>query len=268
MKIDLVGTVALVTGAARGIGKAIADTLADNGATVVYTDIDFEVVRRSAARSPSSCARQMDVAQEAEVEGVVSELLDRYGRLDILINNAGINTMNHRVSIDQFPLAEWDRILRVDLIGLFLVSRAAARPMIRQKAGRIVNISSVVGSVPLRLQCAFTAAKAGVSNLTKAMALELGPHGVLVNAIAPGSVITENTKRLFYEKTARFSSHRESLLEHIPLGRRGEAREIAYAALFLAAPENSYINGHVLTVDGGWSAGYMPECEGQFMELA
>lgn len=266
MRVNLVGTVALVTGAARGIGKAIADTLADNGATVVYTDIDLDGVQRSAAHSARACARRMDVAEESEVEGVVSELLDRYGRLDILINNAGINTMDHRVGIDQFPASEWHRILRVDMTGLFLVSQAAARRMIRQKSGRIVNVSSVVGSVPLRLQCAFVAAKAGVTNLTKSMALELSPHGILVNGIAPGSVVTENTKRLFYEKSAMFSAGRQSLLGHIPLGRPGEAQEIAHAALFLVAPENSYMNGHMLTVDGGWSAGFMPGYEGPCAE--
>ena len=131
--------------------------------------------------------------------------------------------------------------------------------MIAQQQGRIVNIASVAGLVPLRLQCAFTAAKAGVVNLTKAMAIELGSNGVLVNGVAPGSVLTEGTRKLFYGDDAKFRQSMQSLLDHIPLGRPAETEEIAHAVLFLVAPESSYINGHVLVVDGGWTAGYLRE---------
>jgi NAD(P)-dependent dehydrogenase (short-subunit alcohol dehydrogenase family) len=167
-----------------------------------------------------------------------------------------VNTLAHRVPIDEFPREEWDRLLNVDLNGLFNVSKAAARVMRKQQAGRIINIASIAGLVPLRLQCAFVAAKAGVVNLTKAMALELGPHGILVNAIAPGSILTEGTKLLFYGDDGKFRDSAQRLLSHIPLGRPGTTEEVAHAALFLAAPESSYVNGHVLTVDGGWTAGY------------
>src|SRR5258708_270633 len=129
MKVDLNGQVALVTGAARGIGNAIADLLAQNGARVVYADIDFETAKISAARSPSGTDLAMDVSNEAQVDAGVAQVLEQHGRLDILVNNAGINTAKHRVNIDQFPLAEWQRILDVDLTGLFLVSRAASRAM-------------------------------------------------------------------------------------------------------------------------------------------
>src|SRR3569832_541458 len=115
-----------------------------------------------------------------------------------MVNYEGVNTLEHRVTIEQFPVEEWERILRVDLPGLFLVSRAAARPMVEQGYGRIINIASVVGLVSLRLQSPFVAAKAGVVNLTKSMALELGPRGVLVNCIAPGSILTDGTRQLFY----------------------------------------------------------------------
>ena len=128
--------------------------------------------------------------------------------------------------------------------------------MVAQKSGRIINIASIAGLVPLRLQCAFTAAKAGVVNLTKAMALELGPHGVLVNGIAPGSTLTEGTRRLFYGDDGTFRHAVQRMLDHVPLGRPANVEEIAVAALFLADPENSYMNGHILTVDGGWTAGY------------
>jgi NAD(P)-dependent dehydrogenase (short-subunit alcohol dehydrogenase family) len=259
MKVNLEGKVALVTGAARGIGRAIADMLAANQARVVYADIDFETAQQSAASMPGSQALRMDVGDPDEVERGVVATLAKFGRLDILVNNAGINTLHERVNIDQFPLSEWDRILKVDLTGLFLVSRLAVRPMIRQKSGRIINIASVAGLVPLRLQSAYVAAKAGVVNLTRSMALELGPQGVLVNGIAPGSTMTEGTKQLFYGEDGKFKEKVASLIAHIPLGRPGTPEEIAHAALFLAAPESSYINGHILTVDGGWTAGYMRE---------
>ena len=128
------------------------------------------------------------------------------------MNNAGVNTLDHRVNIDQFPHSEWQRILDVDLTGVFNVSRLASRPMIKQKEGRIVNIASIAGLVPLRLQCVFTAAKAGVINLTKSMAIELGPSGILVNGVASGSVLTEGTKKLFYGSDAKFHESQKNLL--------------------------------------------------------
>jgi 3-oxoacyl-[acyl-carrier protein] reductase len=259
MKVDLNGRIALVTGAAVGIGQSIAETLAANGAHVVYTDVNYEAAQQCAANTPNASARHMDVTDENEVNAVVTETVSQHGRLDILVNNAGVNTLTHRVNIDQFPTAEWERILRVDLTGLFFVSRAAAKVMLAQQAGRIINIASVMGLVPARLQCPFVAAKAGVVNLTKAMALELGAQGILVNCIAPGSILTEGTKQLFYSETGKFSERVQALLAHIPLGRPGTCEEIAHATLFLAAPESSYINGAVLTVDGGWLAGYTRE---------
>lgn len=259
MKVDLNGRVALVTGAAGGIGQAIAQTLAANGARVVYTDINGEAAQRCAESTAGAWALRMDVTDEHEVNARIAETVEQYGRIDILVNNAGVNTLAHRVNIDQFPTEEWERILNVDLTGLFFVSRAVARVMLAQQDGRIINISSVMGLVPARLQCPFVAAKAGVVNLTKAMALELGAQGVLVNCIAPGSILTEGTKQLFYSESGKFSERVQALLAHIPLGRPGTCEEIAHATLFLAAPESSYINGAVLTVDGGWLAGYTRE---------
>lgn len=259
MKVNLNGKVALVTGAARGIGQAIADALAANGAKVAYADVDFETAQQAAAQSPGSIALRLDVTQETEISQGIDHILQTLGRLDILINNAGVNTLAHRVNIDQFPTPEWDRILAVDLTGLFKVSRAAVRPMLAQKSGRIINIASVLGLVPARLQSPFVAAKAGVVNLTKSMALELGSQGVLVNCIAPGSILTRGTEKLFYGSDGKFNDRVQAMLAHIPLGRPGTCDEIAHAALFLAAPESSYINGSVLTVDGGWLAGYIRE---------
>ena len=259
MQVDLNHQVALVTGAAQGIGLAIAKALAANGARVLLTDVQGDKASAVASQHSGCTGRALDVTREEQVEAVIADAVREFGRLDIVVNNAGVNTLAHRVTIDQFPRKEWDRLLAVDLTGLFLVSRAAARVMSEQRSGRIINIASVAGLVPLRLQCAFVAAKAAVIRLTQAMAIELGGRGVLVNAIAPGSIFTEATERLFYGENGQFHDAVQKLLDHIPLGRPGTADEIAHAALFLAAPESSYINGHILTVDGGWTAGYTRE---------
>jgi len=256
VQVELSGRVALVTGAARGIGKAIADAMAENGARVFYTDIDGAEAASSASAWPSAMAAEMDVTNEGQIQEVMDGIVRECGRIDILVNNAGVNTLAHRVPIDQFPREEWDRIVGVDLTGLYLVSKAAVTVMRSQRSGRIINIASIAGLVPLRLQSAFVAAKAAVVNLTRSMAIELGADGILVNAIAPGSILTEGTKRLFYGEDGKFRDSVTRLLAHIPLGRPGTVEEVAHAALFLAAPESSYINGAVLTVDGGWTAGY------------
>lgn len=254
MQSDLNGQVCLVTGAARGIGQAIANRYAANGAHVVFTDILPEVEQSAAA--VGGRAFTMDVTNPAQIEAVIQKIVAEFGRLDLLVNNAGINTLANRVTIDEFPRWEWDRIVGVDLDGVFQVSQFAARVMREQQRGRIINIASIAGLVPLRLQCAFTAAKAGVINLTKAMALELGPYGILVNGIAPGSTLTEGTKQLFYGADGKFSEKVQRMLDHVSLGRPGTVDEIAVGALFLADPENSYMHGHILTIDGGWTAGY------------
>ncbi|HET6325401.1 MAG TPA: SDR family oxidoreductase [Planctomycetaceae bacterium] len=256
MKSDLSGKVALVTGAARGIGQAIADRFAQNGATVYYTDVDQRGAEVAATRFPGCASAPLDVTKSTQVEELIARIERERGHLDIVVNNAGVNTMAHRVTIDEFPREEWDRILDVDLNGVYEVSHAVARVMKRQGSGRIINIASIAGLVPLRLQSAFVAAKAAVVNLTKSMALELGPAGILVNGIAPGSTLTEGTKQLFYSSEGTFNARVQEMLDHVPLGRPGTTDEIAVAALFLADPDNSYMNGHILVVDGGWIAGY------------
>jgi 3-oxoacyl-[acyl-carrier protein] reductase len=255
MKVSLEGKRALVTGAARGIGQAIAGALSANGACVAYADIDGEAVRKSAERVANSLAVEMDISDESQVNRAVADVVGSLGGLEILVNNAGINTMKHRVNVDQFPLEEWDRILRVDLTGTYLVSKAVASIMISQREGRIVNIASVLGVIPARLQCAFTAAKAGVVHLTKTMAIELAESGILVNCVAPGSTRTEGTNQLFYSEDALQQERAERMLSHVPLGRAGTVEEVAHAVLFFVAPESSYITGQTLCVDGGWTAG-------------
>ena len=256
MKADLSNKVALVTGAAHGIGLATARLLADNGARVVVADIDEAGAATAAAGMKGATALRMDVSSATEVEAGVRKIQAQLSRIDILVNNAGINTTQHRVTIDQFPIDEWDRIMAVDLRGVFLVSRAVSAVMIAQRAGRIVNIASVLGIVPARLQCAYTAAKAGVVNLTQTMAIELAPSGIAVNCVAPGSTLTEGTKDLFYgAKDAAMKEKAARVLSHIPAGRPGQVEEVAQAILFFAAPETGYVTGQVLCVDGGWTAG-------------
>jgi 3-oxoacyl-[acyl-carrier protein] reductase len=257
---NLTGKVAIVTGGNGGIGLGMARGLADAGASIAVVGRN-EAKSQAAvadlkARGVKALAVSADVTDKAAVADMVARVSRELERIDILVNNAGINTLAHRVTLDEFPREEWDRILAVDLTGLYEVSKAAARIMRAQGSGRIINIASIAGLVPLRLQCAYVAAKAGVVNLTRAMALELAPYGILVNGIAPGSILTDGTRRLFYAEDGSFHAHAQRMLDHVPLGRPGLPEEIAVAVLFLADPENSYTNGHILTVDGGWTAGY------------
>ena len=258
MRCDLNGQVAFVTGAAGAIGRVIAKRLVENGAAVVIADIDHDGAERVADSLPKAIACRVDIRSAASVETAAAACMERFGRFDILVNNAGVNTFAHRVNIDAFPPEEWDRITGIDLDGLYVMSRGALRPMLASgRGGRIINIASVVGLAAMRLQSPFVAAKAGIIHLTRSMALELGPQGVLTNAIAPGSIMTELTAKLFYGDDGKFAGRTKDFMAHVPLGRPGLPEEIAEAALFLASPGASYINGQVLAVDGGWTAGYM-----------
>lgn len=261
MKVDLTGAVALVTGAAQGIGRAIADALAENGARVIYTDREQAKVDEAARAAPAHAlghlSYALDVTDRAGIVATVAAAAQEAGRIDILVNNAGIGVKaDERKTIDEFPVDAWDNMLAIDLTGVFLVSRAVIPHMKANRNGRIINIASVLGLVPMRLQSSYVAAKAAVVNLTRSMALELAPHGILVNGVAPGSTATEGWKSWIHNARSEDMDLHTRLMSHIPLARPATTQEIANGALFLAAPASSYITGHVLPIDGGWTAGF------------
>ncbi len=256
MQVDLKGRVAMVTGAAAGIGRSIALTLAQNGARIAVNDVNNAQRTCEEIREAGGEGRfyQTDVASVAAVNSMVAAIEHEMGPIDIAVNNAGVNIGKNRVPTYEFPDEEWHRIIRVDLDGVFYCSRAVSASMVKRQKGVIINIGSAFGVVPARLQCAFTAAKAGVLNFTKSLALEVGAYGVRVNGIAPGSILTEGTRSLFYNPESKQKA--DSLISHIPLGRPGETEDIAAAALYLASDDAKYVTGHVLVVDGGWTAGF------------
>ena len=197
----------------------------------------------------------MDVTQPNEIRRVVRAVEKRHGKIDVLVNNAGVNTLLHRVNVDKFPIQEWNRLIEVNLTGAFLVAQGVLPGMLKRKNGRIIQIGSVLGKIPARLQCAFNSAKAGLAQLTRSMAIELGSSGILVNCVAPGSIMTDGTKKLFYGNDAKQGVFSRRLLAHIPMGRAGLPKEVSGAVLFFASPASAYVTGQVLCVDGGWTAG-------------
>ena len=259
MKVDLNDRIALVTGAAGGIGRAIALALAANGARVAVNDLmsgerTCEEIRE---RGGKASFLQADVSDSHAVDNLVAAVERNLGSIDVLVNNAGVNVGKERCPTHEFLDEDWQRIIGVDLDGVFYCSRAVSAGMVKRRKGVIINIGSVLGVVPARLQCAYTAAKAAVLNFTRAHALEVGPFGVRVNAVAPGSTLTEGTRALFYNPASKKAA--ESLLSHVPLGRPGEGEDVAAAVLYLASDDAKYVTGHVLVVDGGWTAGFAPD---------
>jgi NAD(P)-dependent dehydrogenase (short-subunit alcohol dehydrogenase family) len=253
MDVNLSGRTAIVTGASQGIGKNIAETLARNGANVVLADIRVEQGEGVAAEVGGTFIA-CDISDPAQVRALVDATVARFGRLDIMVNNAGINSgrPEDRVTVDRYPEETWRKIIDVDLNGTFYCCKAAAAQMLKQGSGCIVNIASIAGVVALRLQIGFVAAKAAIIKMTEAMACELGPLGIRVNTVSPGSTLTDGTRELFYNDREKA----ERVLSFMPLRRPGETCEIADAVLYLASDAASYVNGHNLVVDGGWTCGF------------
>jgi NAD(P)-dependent dehydrogenase (short-subunit alcohol dehydrogenase family) len=258
MKVDLKGKIALVTGAGKGIGRAIAETFTENGAHVAYTDVDEALLRENPLKGDNDSFYELDVRNDNHIEETISKIIKECGPIDILVNNAGGGDPNQRVTGDRLPDKSWAMAVDMNLNSPFKISKKVlSDSMIPQKSGRIINIASVAGIVPLQLQCAYDASKAGLIQLTKALAVEMGVHGITINAIAPGSTLTDGTRKIFYSEDGSFSEHVQRHLDHVPLGRPAQPEEIAHAVLFLAAPESAYITGQVLAVDGGWTAGFI-----------
>lgn len=244
--LSLKGKVAIVTGAARGIGRAIAETLAKRGADLIIADRNFEQATTTAQAIASENACQaiaiaVDVANSASVKTMVDQALEKFGHVDILVNNAGLTRDNLIMRMEE---SDWDLVLSINLKGVFNCSKAIVRPMMKQRSGRIINISSVSGLAGQAGQANYSASKAGVIGLTKALARELGSRQITVNAVAPGFIPTDLTNDLPAEL-------KTESLKAIPLGRWGTTQEIASAVAFLASDEAGYITGHVLSVDGG-----------------
>jgi 3-oxoacyl-[acyl-carrier protein] reductase len=241
--MDFSSRVAIVTGGARGIGREIALKLAEAGATVVVSDIANAepVAEEIRAMKRPSLAVLANVSLSADVEALVETTVNKYGRVDILVNNAGI-------ARDQLLLRmseeDWDAVLNVNLKSVFLCTRAVLRHMLKQRWGRIISISSIVGIMGNPGQANYASAKAGIIGFTKTLSKEVGSRGITVNAIAPGFIDTQMTKQLGEEQ-------RQELMKHIPLGSLGTPRDVAEAVAFLASEEARYITGQVLGVDGG-----------------
>jgi 3-oxoacyl-[acyl-carrier protein] reductase len=241
---DLNGKIAIVTGASRGIGRSIAEMLAGQGAHVVAAarghnaSVTADGIKEAGGKADEAT---LDVTDAASVDALVSAVLERHGRVDILVNNAGI-------ARDQLMLRmkreDWDAVIETNLTSAFSCVQAVLKPMIRQRAGRIVSISSVVGQMGNAGQTNYAASKAGLIGFAKALAREVASRGITVNVIAPGMVDTDMTRAVNDKAQVDWAAQ-------IPLGRLGTADEVAAAACYLASDEASYITGHVLAVNGG-----------------
>jgi 3-oxoacyl-[acyl-carrier protein] reductase len=244
MHLDLTGRVALVTGASRGIGRAVALTLAGAGATVVAAargDHAAETSEAIAAAGGRGRAVSLDLTDAASIDAVVKQTLEEHGRIDVLVNNAGITR-------DQLMLRmkrdDWDAVIQTNLTGAFLCAQAVLKPMVKQRYGRIVCISSVVGQTGNPGQANYAASKAGLIGFAKSLAKEVASRQITVNVVAPGFIDTDMTR-------AVPEAVRGEWVKSIPLGRLGSPEDIAQAVCFLASERASYITGHVLAVNGG-----------------
>jgi gluconate 5-dehydrogenase len=247
---DLTGKTALITGGSKGIGLAMAEALGKQGASIVVTgrgeealyaakeQLSFEGIRAEAVQS--------DVTDRASIESAVAQTVEQFGSLDILVNNAGMNIRKPLVEVEE---EDWDRVIDTNLKGIFLAGQAAARQMISQKRGKIINISSIFGLVGGPNQTSYAASKGGIVQLTRVWAEELAEHGIHVNAIAPGYIQTPMTATFLEDK-----ERTRKIIGNTMLGRLGELDDLAGPVVLLASDASNYITGQIISVDGGWSA--------------
>ncbi|HMH19173.1 MAG TPA: 3-oxoacyl-ACP reductase FabG [Burkholderiales bacterium] len=243
--MELKGQIALVTGASRGIGKAIALALGGRGATVVGTATTeagsqsiTDYLRGSQVQGRGA---QLDVREAAGIEALVARIEKDYGAVSVLVNNAGIAQDNLAVRMKE---TEWDAVVDTDLKSVFLLSRTVLRGMMKARAGRIINITSIVGSSGNAGQVNYAAAKAGIGGMTRSLAREIGSRGITVNCVAPGFIDTDMTRALA-------DAQRQALTQQIPMGRLGKPEDVAAAVVFLASPQAAYVTGATLHVNGG-----------------
>ena len=238
--------VAIITGAARGIGRSIAEKFAENGANLAIIDVNLEAAEQTAAELAKqygikAIAAKTDVSKADDVDAMIKKVLDTFGRIDILVNNAGVTRDNLMMRMKD---EEWDLVININLKGVFVCTRGVVRHMAKARKGNIINIASIVGQMGNAGQANYTASKGGVIALTKTTAREFAGRNVRVNAVAPGYINTEMTKVLSEQV-------KTGMLQQIPLERMGEPEDIANGCLFLASGMSSYITGHVLAINGG-----------------
>lgn len=248
---DLTGKVAIVTGGGRGLGRAMALALADAGADVVVTDLLISeakgVAKEISLKKRKSVAIKADVSKPTQVKTVVTKVTDRFGKTDILVNNAGINIIS---PAEDFSFGDWNRVLSVNLMGVFLCAQAFGKVMINQRKGKIINIASVAGMVGTPHNAtAYNSAKAGVINLTRSLAIEWGKYNINVNAIAPGMIETELTKKRLENK-----EYYNYWIDRTPLRRVGRPEDLIGAVVYLSSEASDWVTGHTIVIDGGYTS--------------
>ncbi len=245
-RFRLDGKVAIVTGSSRGLGRVMAGALAEAGAKVVLTARSAESAEAAAKTIPGALGLAVDVTKSADVEAMVARTLDRFGRVDVLVNNAGINI---RGPIETLAESDWAAVIDTNLKGPWLCCRAVAKAFKGQKSGRVVNVSSMLGEVSLPDRTPYASSKGGLTLMTKTLALEWAPYGVTVNALCPGPFKTEMNTVLLNDPAVRAAWQ-----ARLPLGRWGEPEEIGPAVVFLASDASSFMTGATLFIDGGYTA--------------
>jgi NAD(P)-dependent dehydrogenase (short-subunit alcohol dehydrogenase family) len=251
MNISFKDKVVIITGASGGIGQGMVKLFTEDEAIVIMCARrgTVEAAEELRAQGYRAYGYSLDITDREAVKNVMADVAEKFGKIDVLINNAGINVgPDQRNFVDNFSDEWWDKILKVDLDGTYNCTKLAVPYM--PEGSAIVNISSIVGLVPLRNQCAFAAAKAAVNNFTQAIAMELAPRKIRANVICPGTIGIAVTNELWKENSAM-----AGLLSHIPMGRQGTPEEIANATAFVASDAASYLTGAVIPVDGGWTCG-------------
>ncbi|MFC1915821.1 SDR family NAD(P)-dependent oxidoreductase [Chloroflexota bacterium] len=249
LELSLSGKVALITGAAGGIGSSIVEHFAAAGAKIFLTDLNEVGLKKLSEALHKDKVKNMYQAIDITVSGaaaeIVSSVINGMGTIDILVNCAGTNIPKKPEDMTE---KDWDDVLDLNLKAMFFLCQAAGKEMIKRGGGKIINISSQAGIVAIPLRAAYGPSKAGVNHLTRQLALEWAQHNIMVNAIAPTFIETPLTKKMFEDK-----DYRKYVIDNIPLGRMAETKDIAYAAVFLASGLTNMITGHILSVDGGWS---------------